>query len=53
MSKQLKTIHVSEETWRKLVELKLEQKLRSMDDVIRWLLERAGFHDSTNERKGG
>ena len=43
MSKQLKTIHVSEETWRRLVELKLNLKLRSLDDVIRYLLERAGY----------
>jgi predicted CopG family antitoxin len=38
MSKNLKTVHVSEETWRKLVELKLKLKLRSMDEVVRWLL---------------
>jgi hypothetical protein len=41
VSKELKTIHVSEETWRMLVELKLELKLRSMDDVISFLLQRA------------
>jgi predicted CopG family antitoxin len=40
VSKELKTIHVSEETWRKLMELKLELKLRALDDVIRYLLER-------------
>jgi len=39
--KELKTIHVSEEIWRRLVELKLELKLRSMDDVIRFLLQKA------------
>jgi predicted CopG family antitoxin len=38
--KELKTIHVSEETWRKLMELKLNLKMRSMDEVLRWLLER-------------
>jgi hypothetical protein len=32
---------VSKETWRKLMELKLNLKLRSMDNVIRWLLARA------------
>jgi predicted CopG family antitoxin len=47
MSKQLKTIHVTEETWRRLVELKLKLKLRSMDEVVRWLLTRS------ERRKGG
>ena len=42
MKKELKTIHVSEGTWRRLVELKLELKLRSLDDVIRFLLQKAG-----------
>jgi predicted CopG family antitoxin len=49
----LKTVHVSEETWRKLVELKLELKLRSLDDVIRWLLACAGLKSSENKEKGG
>jgi hypothetical protein len=40
VSKDLKTVHVSSETWRRLVELKLELKLHSMDEVVRWLLER-------------
>jgi predicted CopG family antitoxin len=47
--KELKTIHVSEEVWRRLVELKLELKLRSMDEVVRWLLARA----HACERGGG
>jgi predicted CopG family antitoxin len=38
VSKELKTIHVSEEVWRRLVELKLELKLRSIDEVVKWLL---------------
>jgi predicted CopG family antitoxin len=38
--KELKTIHVSEEVWRRLVELKLNLKMRSIDEVVRWLLER-------------
>jgi predicted CopG family antitoxin len=53
MSRELKTIHVSKETWRKLVELKHYFEFRSMDEVIRWLLERADLRDSTNERRGG
>jgi predicted CopG family antitoxin len=51
--KELKTVHVSKETWRKLVELKHYFEFRSIDEVIRWLLERAGLHDSTNRGKGG
>ena len=47
--KELKTVHVSSETWRKLVELKLNLKLRSLDDVIRLLLKRAGY----SEEEGG
>jgi predicted CopG family antitoxin len=47
MSKELKTVHVSEETWRRLVELKLELKLRSIDEVVRWLLAHS------ERRKGG
>jgi predicted CopG family antitoxin len=47
--KELKTIHVSEEVWRKLMELKLNLKQRSLDDVIRWLLARA----SASKEKGG
>jgi predicted CopG family antitoxin len=47
MSERLKTVHVSEETWRRLVELKLELKLRSIDEVVKWLL--AHFE----RRKGG
>jgi len=53
MSKQLKTIHVTEETWRKLMELKLELKLRSLDDVICWLLASAGLKSSEKKEKGG
>jgi predicted CopG family antitoxin len=45
--KELKTVHVSDEVWRRLVELKLELKLRSMDEVVRWLLTRS------ERRKGG
>jgi hypothetical protein len=41
VSKELKTVHVSEETWRRLVELKLNLKMRTMDDVISFLLQRA------------
>jgi len=51
MSKELKTIHVSEEVWRKLVELKLNLKLRSLDDVIRYLLERASLRSSNEIRQ--
>jgi predicted CopG family antitoxin len=42
VSKELKTVHVSEETWRRLVELKLNLKMRTMDDVIRFLLQKVG-----------
>ena len=51
MSKELKTIHVTEETWRRLVELKLNLKLRSLDDVIRYLLERASLRSSNEIRQ--
>jgi predicted CopG family antitoxin len=51
MSKELKTIHVSEEVWRRLVELKLNLKMRSVDDVIRFLLERASLRSSEEIRR--
>jgi hypothetical protein len=51
MSKELKTIHVSEETWRRLVELKLELKQRSLDDVVRYLLERANLRSPEEIRR--
>jgi hypothetical protein len=51
MSKELKTVHVSEETWRRLVGLKLNLKMRSMDDVIRFLLERANLRSSEEIRR--
>jgi predicted CopG family antitoxin len=49
--KELKTVHVSSETWRKLVELKLNLKLRSLDDVIRFLLERANLRSPEEIRR--
>ena len=49
--KELKTIHVSEEIWRRLVELKLELKLRSLDDVIRFLLQRVGLRSPEEIRR--
>jgi len=49
--KELKTIHVSEEIWRRLVELKLELKLRSLDDVIRFLLQRVGLRSPEEIRQ--
>jgi predicted CopG family antitoxin len=49
--KELKTIHVSEEVWRRLVELKLELRLRSLDDVVRYLLERATLKSAEEIRQ--
>jgi hypothetical protein len=50
-SKGLKTVHVSEETWRRLMELKLELRLRSLDDVISFLLERADLRSPEEIRR--
>jgi predicted CopG family antitoxin len=51
--KELKTIHVSKEVWRRLMDLKRDLELRSLDDVIRWLLASAGLKSSENKEKGG
>jgi predicted CopG family antitoxin len=40
--KELKTVHVSKEVWRRLMDLKRDLELRSLDDVIRFLLQKAG-----------
>ena len=50
-NKGLKTVHVSEETWRRLMELKLELRLRSLDDVISFLLERADLRSPEEIRR--
>jgi len=47
----LKTVHVSEETWRRLMELKLELGPRSLDDVVRYLLERATLKSAEEIRR--
>ena len=47
----MKTVHVSEETWRRLMELKLGLRLRSLDDVVRYLLERATLRSAEEIRR--